>query len=292
MQVSVGRKRRTRYSDDGGAPRLTRGLGWLWPAQDCGKSYKDFRSGIRFSDAYEWLAWRANERGETFRPSQKRIVSAMAAMKRSMYDEYIKGCEIERGGGPSPKDWSSCRRVCRIKSRPCGKACVSKKKSCRKTPAADMCAITDFQQALPIEQASADAWEEQRARGGMLDEGDTSFDFAPTPVVEYDDDFGYQAPSRYGFEGLRSGRGGAAANRGRYKPLPAGASAVDQHRQLMAAREKIIRAIESGEFELCPTGSRRSAPAPMTVQQQQTHGSRTQSEIDAIRRRFEKAGYR
>lgn len=187
-----------------------RGLGWLWPAQPCGLPYEKFRSGLHFRDAYEWLAFRQNEQGQSFRPSQKRIVSAMAHLKREMYDQYTKGCAIERGGGPSSKTWADCRRVCKTKSKACGKSCVSKKRNCKKLPpAAGVCSIEDFQQNLSLEQAAAEQWEEHRASGGALpEEGDTSFDFTPEPAspfppaVDDDMDFGYEAPSRYGFKGL------------------------------------------------------------------------------------------
>lgn len=279
-----------------------RGMGWLWPAQPCGLPYDKFRSGLTFKDAYEWLAYRQNEQGQSFRPSQRRIVGAMAKLKREMFSQYEKGCEVERGGGKPSKTWADCKRVCKTKSKPCGKSCVSKKRNCKKLPpAAGVCSINDFQENLSFDQAAAQHWEEQRAAGAaMPDEGDTSFDFVVEPAAPaptFDDDFGYEAPTKYGFTGLRGalaagGRGGAAANRGKYKPLPAGQGAVDQVRALERARAQIIAAVESGRFELCERGvARPTSPAPMTVSQQQTHGSRTQGEIDAIRRRFERAGY-
>lgn len=192
-------------------PRVgRRGLGWLWPAQPCGLPYEKFRSGLKFADAYEWLAYRTNERGESFRPSQKRIVSAMAQLKREMYEQYQKGCAIEQGGGKPSKTWADCRRVCKTKSRPCGKTCVSKKRNCRKPPLPDVCSIEEFQVNLPLEQAAAEQWEERRAGEAMPEEGDTSFDFAlpaAPPVAAaaaavVDDDWGYEPPSRYGFTGL------------------------------------------------------------------------------------------
>ncbi len=85
---------------------------------------------------------------------------------------------------------------------------------------------------------------------------------------------------------FKGGRGGAAIGRGKYKPLPPGHSAIDQQRALDKIRESYIRAIESGEFELCKKGSRPTA-APASP-----GGNRTASENEAVRRRFEQAGYR
>lgn len=276
-----------------------RGMGWLWPAQPCGLPYDKFRSGLTFKDAYEWLAYRTNERGESFRPSQKRIVGAMAKLKREMFSQYTKGCEVERGGGKPSKTWADCRRVCKVKSKPCGKSCITKTRNCKKLPpAAGVCSINDFQENLSFDQAAEQHWEEQRAAGvAMPDAGDTSFDFvvdAPAPFPPaHDMDFGYEAPTRYGFVGLRGalaagGRGGAAANRGKYKPLPPGQGVIAQHRAIELARQDIIRAIESGKYELCEKGRARAA-APEAVDQR-SHGQRTASEIEAIRRRYEKAG--
>lgn len=266
-----------------------RGMGWLWPAQPCGKPYAKFRSGTTFAEAYEWLAYRANERGETFRPSKKRIINAMAQIKRSMFEIYTKSCAVEQGGGPKARTWADCRKVCKVRSNACGKSCVSKKKKCKKLPPADgICNVTDYQTNLDLEQAAADRWDEHRAAGGALPEdGDTSFDFAPEPatavVVDGDMDFGYEAPSRYGFQGLRGGRGGAAANRGRYKPLPPGQSAIAQVRALEAARADIIRAVESGKFELCEKGVKRAAAPAID---RQVHGQRSEYDMDLIRKRF------
>lgn len=267
-------------------------MGWLWPAQPCNLSYDRFRAGFGFADSYEQLAWRANARGETFRPSKKKILANLGHMKRLAYEEYKRGCAIEQKGGPKSKTFSDCRKVCRSKSNACGNACVSKKKKCKKLPPAEgVCSITDFQTNLDLEHAAAERWDEHRASGGaMPEEGDTSFDFAPAPIVEVpvDDsmDFGYEPPTRYGFQGLRGKHGGAAIGRGKYKPLPPGHGAIEQQRALDRIRESYIKAIESGEFELCRRGSQR-AIAPVAAAP--IYGNRTASEIEAVRRRIERS---
>lgn len=88
-------------------------------------------------------------------------------------------------------------------------------------------------------------------------------------------------------------RGGAAVGRGKYKPLAPGQSAVEQYREVEAARARIIEAIESGRFELCPKGTTAAAAAaaPKQAASSSAIGSRTESEIAAVRERMRRAGY-
>jgi len=173
------------------------GLGWLWPLQDCGKPYDKFRAGFTFKDAYDWLAYRKNEQGQSFRPSQRRIVGAMAHLKREAFEQYQQGCAQQDAGGPPAKTWASCDRVCKVKSQPCGRACISKKRKCKKLPPdARSCSIEEFQTSLPFESIAAreaddarraaeaaEDWEDRRAiygsgRDEAEAEADTSFDFS------------------------------------------------------------------------------------------------------------------
>ena len=176
---------------------LGAGLGWLWPLQDCGKPYDKFRAGFTFKDAYDWLAYRKNEQGQSFRPSQRRIVGAMAHLKREAFEQYQQGCAQQDAGGPPAKTWASCDRVCKVKSQPCGRACISKKRKCKKLPPdVRSCSIEEFQTSLPFESIAAreaddarraaeaaEDWEDRRAiygsgRDEAEAEADTSFDFS------------------------------------------------------------------------------------------------------------------
>lgn len=127
------------------------GLGY--PPQPCGLPYEKFRAGITYRDAYEALAYRKNDRGETFKPSSKRIVSLMAKMKRQHFERYQEDC----AAAPKPRRAiTDCTKVCSVKTNPCGRSCVSRKFICRKPPAETICSIDEF-------QASFDFMEPYRA---------------------------------------------------------------------------------------------------------------------------------
>ena len=65
-----------------------RGLGY--PPQPCGLSYKDFRGGWTYADAYEMVAY---GRGDTPRTVTQNVVRRMLSkLKRDEYDRYNDDC--------------------------------------------------------------------------------------------------------------------------------------------------------------------------------------------------------
>jgi len=120
--------------------RKGKGLGF--PPQPCGLSYKDFKSGWTFKQAYEHVAYGRGEGPRTI--TQRTVLREMNALKRAEYDRYQQSCDAT----PRAKRASDCDRICRTKSKPCGKSCVSKAKTCRKTATDRVCSVDDFQQSF------------------------------------------------------------------------------------------------------------------------------------------------
>jgi len=67
--------------------RKPKGLGY--PQQPCGLSYEQFRSGWRYADAYEFIAFRPESKGV----SQKAVLREMGKLKRAEFERYRDECE-------------------------------------------------------------------------------------------------------------------------------------------------------------------------------------------------------
>jgi hypothetical protein len=122
------------------------GKGLGYPAQPCGLSYKDFRGGWAFRDAYEHVAWARGEGPRTI--TQRTVLRELAKLKKLEYERYLEACAATSS---SSRKSSDCDRICRIKSQPCGRGCVSKKKTCRKPVAPRVCSIDEFQMPLDFD---------------------------------------------------------------------------------------------------------------------------------------------
>lgn len=157
--------------------RKTRG-GLGYPPQPCGLPHEKFRGSVTYRDAYEALAYRRNEQGQTFKPSSKRIVSMMAKMKRQAFERYQEDC----AGAPKPRrPITDCSKVCSSKTNPCGRSCVSKKFRCRKPAAPTVCSVDEFQASFDFAQpapAPKESVEDRMARMEReMAEGDLRYEF-------------------------------------------------------------------------------------------------------------------
>jgi hypothetical protein len=138
----------------GQGPRKGQGLGY--PPQPCGLSYKDFRAGWAFRDADEHVAWARGEGPRTI--TQRTVLRELAKLKRLEYERYQDDCSLgSRRGASSAKKYTDCDKICRAKSQPCGRGCITKKKTCRKPVAERICSIDEFQ--LPIDWDPAPRYE-------------------------------------------------------------------------------------------------------------------------------------
>lgn len=72
------------------ADRLERELAGLdYPPQPCGLDYEKFRSGWKYAEAYEMIAWRPESKGV----SQRAVLRQMKKLKQSEYEQYVSDCE-------------------------------------------------------------------------------------------------------------------------------------------------------------------------------------------------------
>jgi hypothetical protein len=67
-----------------------------YPTQPCGLTYDDFRSGWKYGDAYEHIAFRPESKGT----SQRAVLRAMRELKQAEYERYLDDCEHAAGGVP------------------------------------------------------------------------------------------------------------------------------------------------------------------------------------------------
>lgn len=112
--------------------------------QPCGLDYKSFRSGWTFKDAYEHVAY---GRGEGYRTITPNVVRReLSRLKKLEFERYNEDCG--RYAPPEHIRSSDCTRICRERSNPCGKGCVSKRKTCRRPVERGVCSISDFQMPL------------------------------------------------------------------------------------------------------------------------------------------------
>lgn len=133
-----------------------------FPRQPCGLSYKDFRSGWTYADAYEHVAYGRGEGPRTI--TQRTVLRELNALKRAEFERYQANCDAS---APSHKRSSDCDRVCRVKSKPCGKSCISKARSCRKPVADRVCSIDDFQSSFDFDKKSAPEYDSSEFLDGL-----------------------------------------------------------------------------------------------------------------------------
>ena len=63
----------------------------FYPEQPCGLSYKDFRVGHTYKDAYHWLMTAQSE--DSYRTiTQRAVLRQLAKMKRATFEEYLSDC--------------------------------------------------------------------------------------------------------------------------------------------------------------------------------------------------------
>lgn len=160
------------------AQHLAAPTGFYTP-QPCGRTYDQFRSGYTYKDAYDMLAYGAKEEGVYRTIGRSTVMRALSKLKKEAFDLYTQDCdwqqaqreEAEPAAAPAEprRRIEECVRVCRTRSKPCGRSCVTKKLVCRKGPSPDVCSVDEFQLPLPhVEPAGRE--------GEYAEAGDTSFD--------------------------------------------------------------------------------------------------------------------
>lgn len=83
----------------------------FYPTQPCGLSYKDFRVGHTYKDAYHMLM-RPQEEGVYHTISQSAVLRQLSKMKRQTYEQYLSDCvaqeqyEIEQAHGGREGDYA------------------------------------------------------------------------------------------------------------------------------------------------------------------------------------------
>lgn len=122
-----------------------------FPPQPCGLSYKDFRAGWKYRDAYEMVAYGRGEGPRTITP--RTVQRELRKLKQAEYERYLESCAY----GTQKKRSSDCDKICRVKSNPCGRGCVSKKLVCRKPAAERVCSIDDFQVSFDFKAEPVDS---------------------------------------------------------------------------------------------------------------------------------------
>jgi len=180
--ATVNRDRRASL----GKSATIRGLGELSydRGQPCGLPYERFRTRLTFKDGSTWLSYQRDEHGEERkgRPGQRRVARALAKAKRELFEEYQQACESVRTAPPSRSDCAIEAPVCSPRTKPCGRACIPKRNTCRKSEPFPACSSEEAWGRFADEDASSgvrtrggDAWEPEVE---LLDDGAFDFDFA------------------------------------------------------------------------------------------------------------------
>lgn len=180
--ATVNRDRRASL----GKSATIRGLGELSydRGQPCGLPYERFRTRLTFKDGSTWLSYQRDEHGEARkgRPGQRRVARALAKAKRELFEEYQQACESVRIASPLRSDCAIEAPVCSPRTKPCGRACIPKRNTCRKPEPFPACSSEEAWGRFADEDASSgvrtrggDAWEPEVE---LLDDGAFDFDFA------------------------------------------------------------------------------------------------------------------
>lgn len=98
-------KRRTRKKAEPKVPEGPMISSPFYPTQPCGLSYKDFRVGHTYKDAYHMLMTAPREEGTYRTITQRAVLRQLARMKRQTYEQYLSDCaaqeqyEVEQAHG-------------------------------------------------------------------------------------------------------------------------------------------------------------------------------------------------
>jgi len=98
-------KKRTRKRAEPKAPEGPMISSPFYPTQPCGLSYKDFRVGHTYKDAYHMLMTAPREEGTYRTITQRAVLRQLAKMKRQTYEQYLSDCaaqeqyEVEQAHG-------------------------------------------------------------------------------------------------------------------------------------------------------------------------------------------------